>query len=65
MDYKPYSREWTRKRYLAEAIEEYFNSNAPTTVIVDDILDILEQKATLHQRKATKLTEVLNVIKDL
>ena len=65
MDYRPYSREWTRKRYLAEAIEEYFNTDASTDVIIGDISDVLQEKANLYQRRATKFKQVLKGVKEL
>lgn len=65
MDYRPYSTEWTRKRYLAEAIEEYFNTDASTDVIIGDISDVLQEKANLYQRRATKFKQVLKGVKEL
>jgi len=63
MDYKPYSMEWSRKRYLAEAIQQYFESGASTVTIVDDIVDVLEQNANQYRSRADKIQEVLNSIK--
>ena len=44
MDYKPYSMEWSRRRYLAESIQQYFDTDASVDVVLDDIVDILEEK---------------------
>ena len=63
MDYKPYSVEWTRRRYLAEAIQQYFDSDAPADVILGDIVDVLGQNAAEHQTRAEKFQEVLNGLK--
>ena len=63
MDYKPYSFEWSRKRYLSEAIEQYFDSDAPVSTIIDDIVDILEKNVQSHRGRADKIEEVLNSIK--
>lgn len=60
MDYKPYSMEWNRRRYLAEAIQEYFDTDAPVNVILEDIVDVLGQSAAEHQSRAEKFQEVLN-----
>lgn len=60
MDYKPYSMEWNRRRYLAEAIQEYFDTDAPVNVILGDIVDVLGQSAAEHQSRAEKFQEVLN-----
>lgn len=45
MDYKPYSQEWNRKRYLREALESYFNDYIDTDVIYEDIIDILRERS--------------------
>ena len=63
MDYKPYSMEWNRRRYLAEAIQEYFDTDAPVDVILEDIVDVLGQSAAEHQSRAEKFQEVLNGLK--
>jgi len=60
MDYKPYSMEWSRRRYLAEAIQQYFDADAPVDVILGDIVDVLGQSAAGHQSRAEKFQEVLN-----
>ena len=41
MDYKPYSPEWHRKRYLKEAIDKYLDDYVDTDIILEDIRDIL------------------------
>lgn len=65
MDYKPYSMEWSRRRYLAEAIQKYFDTDAPVDVILDDIVDVLGQNVAEHQSRAEKFQEVLNGLKSL
>jgi len=60
MDYKPYTAEWNRKRYLSEAIEKYFDDNVSSEIIVDDIIDTLEKWASLYRNKTNKLEDVLN-----
>ena len=64
-DYKPYSVEWTRKRYLAEALQTYFDDNVSVDVILDDIVNVLEQNAEEHRSRAEKFQEVLNGLKAL
>jgi len=63
MDYKPYSMEWSRKRYLSEAIQQYFDTDASVDTILTDIVDVLEQNAESHKSRADKIQEVLNSIK--
>ena len=49
MNYKPYSMEWNRKRYLSDAIKTYFNDDIEPTVIVDDILDVLSEEIDYYK----------------
>ena len=63
MDYKPYSLEWSRKRYLSEAIQKYFDSGASAETISEDIIDILEECASSYRNKANKFEEVLSKLK--
>ena len=64
-DYRPYSAEWSRKRYLIEALQTYFDDNAPVDVILDDIVDVLETNVLEHRSRAEKFQEVLNGLKAL
>lgn len=41
MNYKPYTNEWHRKRYLQEALFKYIEDDADVEVVINDILDIL------------------------
>ena len=45
MDYRPYSPEWHRRRYLKEALDKYFDDYVDTDVIRADILDILSERS--------------------
>lgn len=65
MEYKPYSMEWSRRRYLAEAIQQYFNTDASLDTILDDIIDVLEQNVEHHKTRAEKFQDVLNGLKSL
>jgi len=65
MDYKPYSMEWSRRRYLAEAIQQYFDADAPVDVILDDIVDVLGQNVAEHKSRAEKFQQVLDGLKSL
>jgi|TARA_R100001510_G_C7641880_1_gene199464 hypothetical protein len=63
MDYKPYSPQWTRKRYLKEALESYLEDGADVSTIYEDILDILNAKASsaiAEYDKIAKLTDKLS-----
>lgn len=65
MDYKPYSMEWSRRRYLAEAIQQYFDTDASVDVILGDIVDVLGQNAAKHKSRAEKFQEVLKGLKSV
>lgn len=63
MDYKPYSPQWTRKRYLKEALETYFDDGTDVSIIYEDILDILNAKsssALAEYDKIAQLTDKLS-----
>jgi hypothetical protein len=45
MNYRPYSTEWHRKRYLKEALDNYLNDYVDNDVILNDILDILSERS--------------------
>ena len=64
-DYKPYSAEWSRKRYLAEALQKYFDDDVSVDVILDDIVDVLSKNAEEHRSRAEKFQEVLDGLKSL
>ena len=63
MNYKPYTAEWSRKRYLSEAIQKYFEDDVPADVIVTDIVDTLEEWASSYKNTVDKLEEVISKIK--
>ena len=64
MNYKPYSMEWNRKRYLSDAIKTYFNDDIEPTVIVDDILDVLSEEIDYYRGRADNLQQVMDGIKN-
>ena len=59
MDYKPYSAEWSRKRYLAEAIRKYFEDDASPEVVLGDIADIIQEWENYHTNVLTKTQAIL------
>lgn len=65
MDYKPYSMEWSRRRYLAEAIQKYFDTNSTVDTILDDIVGVLEENAEYHKTRAERFQEVIDGLKSL
>ena len=64
MNYKPYSMEWNRRRYLSEAIKSYFNDDIEPAVIVDDILDVLAEEIDYYRGRADDLQQVMDGIRN-
>ena len=63
MDYKPYSPEWHRKRYLKEALDKYFDDYVDVETIREDIYDILHSRASdayEEYNRVNKLAESLS-----
>jgi hypothetical protein len=58
MEYKPYSPEWNRKRYLREALETYFNNYVDIDVIYNDLMDILHEKSELAYSEFSRINEL-------
>lgn len=65
MDYKPYTLEWSRKRYLNEAIQKYFNDGESAETVVDDILDCLSETISYHKNRSEKMQIVMDAIGEL
>ena len=63
MNYKPYSMEWNRRRYLSDAIKTYFNDEVEPNIIVDDILDALSEEIDYYKGRADTLQQVMDGIK--
>ena len=62
MDYKPYSPEWHRKRYLKEAIYKYLDDYVENEVIREDILDILSERSETAYAEFNRLTELESML---
>ncbi len=59
MEYKPYSLEWTRKRYLFEAIQTYFENDASAEIVLEDFIDILEEISSKHKKNLERIDTIL------
>jgi hypothetical protein len=57
--------EWSRQRYLAEAIQQYFDTDASLDVVLDDLVSVLEQNLKHHKSRAERFQEVLDGLKSL
>jgi len=62
MEYKPYSPEWNRKRYLREALETYFNDYVDIEVIYDDLMDILHERSEQAYSEFARINELQSLL---
>lgn len=62
-DYRPYSPEWNRKRYLREALDQYFNDYINTEIIYTDLMDILQERSEGAYAEFQKTTDLENKIR--
>lgn len=62
MNYKPYSLEWSRKRYLSESLQKYFDDGVETEIIIDDIIDCLVESNSFYKTRAEKIQSVIERI---
>ena len=58
MNYKPYSPEWHRYRYLKEAIDKYLDDYVDNQDIMNDILDIICDRSGIAYKEFSKLNEL-------
>jgi len=58
MNYRPYSPEWHRRRYLKEALDKYFDDYVDVDTIRADILDILSERSEKAHTEFTKINEL-------
>jgi hypothetical protein len=61
-EYKPYSPEWHRKRYLREAIDQYVDDSEEIETILRDICDILSSKSQRAYGEFSKLNRLENYL---
>ena len=62
MNYRPYSLEWHRYRYLKEAIDKYLADYISNEVIIADIHQVLSERSS-HARE--EFTRIEKLEKDL
>lgn len=58
MNYKPYSSEWHRYRYLKEALDTYLDDYVDNQTIVEDILDILNIRSVKAHKEFEKTNQL-------
>jgi hypothetical protein len=62
MNYKPYSPEWHRKRYLKEALDKYLDESINNEVILDDILDILSERSERAYEEFSRINDLESML---
>ena len=60
MNYKPYSQEWHRYRYLKEAVDKYLDDYVDPGIILDDIRDVLHVRSERAYEEFTRINELQN-----
>lgn len=64
MNYKPYSPEWHRYRYLKEALNTYIEDYIDNDVILNDILDIICERQERAHAEYHKLEDLEVKLRD-
>ena len=64
MDYKPYSPEWHRKRYLKEALDKYYDDYIENEIIHGDLMDILSDRMSIAVDEVNKVVDLRSKFKD-
>ncbi len=57
--YKPYSPEWTRYRYLKEAIDAYLNDGIDNPTLIKDLLTIVGERQLTAQEEYKKMSDLV------
>lgn len=63
MNYKPYSSEWHRYRYLKEALDMYLDDYVENKIILEDILDIVNSRCIKAHKEFQKTNELESLIR--
>jgi len=62
-NYKPYSTEWHRKRYLKEAIDKYLDEQIENEIILNDLSDILSERSERAYQEFNRINDLESRIK--
>ena len=58
MNYKPYSAEWHRYRYLKESIDKYLDDGSDPSFILNDIRDILRVRSEAAYQEFNRINKL-------
>jgi hypothetical protein len=62
MNYKPYSLEWHRYRYLKEAIDKYLEDGVDPNTVVEDIRHILHLRSEAAYEEFQRIKQLENYL---
>jgi len=62
-NYKPYTTEWHRKRYLKEAIDKYLDEQIGNETILNDLADILSERSERAYEEFNRINDLESRIK--
>jgi hypothetical protein len=64
MNYKPYSQEWHRYRYLKEAVDKYLDDCVNPSIIIDDIRDVLHLRSEAAYQEFSRINQLEHYLSD-
>ena len=64
-NYKPYSREWHRQRFLKEALDSYLDDNAGNEILIGDILYVLACRSESCYAGFQKVNQLEHMISNI
>jgi hypothetical protein len=64
MEYKPYSPEWHRLRYLKDAIDKYLDDYVDAEVILEDIQTILKYRSENALDEYQRVSDLQKKLRD-
>lgn len=64
MNYKPYSPEWHRYRYLKEAIDKYLDDYVDPAIVMDDIRDVLHHRSERAYEEFNRINQLENYLSE-
>ena len=64
MNYKPYSQEWHRYRYLKEAVDKYLDDYVDPGIIMEDIRDVLHARSEAAYQEFSRINQLENYLSE-
>jgi len=64
MNYKPYSQEWHRYRYLKEAVDKYLDDYVDPDIIMNDIRHVLHVRSEAAYQEFDRINQLENYLSE-